>query len=252
MNRGILFSVLLHLCVLLLGFFGLPLMYQSPAEDLMIIPIEIYQVAEENNIPQQKKSKPVVKKNAAKKPVAKPTSPKPPIAAKPKTKPVSIPFQIKPKPKKKPKPPVVDAFESVLKTVEALEHQEPGEKDAFEAIQTMLQEQPHDPEKHLTVNEKTMIQQQMYRCWDILGGAKDAQSLSVRIRVRFDIIGNVIEVDPVDQLRYNAEGNRFYRALADSAIRAVHKCSPLEHLPREKFQSWKEIEFNFDPSQLVY
>jgi hypothetical protein len=52
-----------------------------------------------------------------------------------------------------------------------------------------------------------------------------------------------------DQMgRYTSEP--FFRAAADSALRAVFKCSPLKNLPPEKYGSWREMELNFDPQDL--
>ena len=36
-----------------------------------------------------------------------------------------------------------------------------------------------------------------------------------------------------------------------SAVRAVHKCSPLKNLPPEKYGSWREMEINFDPKEML-
>ena len=46
--------------------------------------------------------------------------------------------------------------------------------------------------------------------------------------------------------------DRFYRAAAESAMRAVQndKCSPLK-LPPDKYDRWKEITLTFDPSKMV-
>ena len=49
--------------------------------------------------------------------------------------------------------------------------------------------------------------------------------------------------------RYLSDGA--FKAAADSAIRAVHKSSPLKNLPADKYGSWKEFEINFDPKDLL-
>ena len=38
---------------------------------------------------------------------------------------------------------------------------------------------------------------------------------------------------------------------SDSALRAVHKCSPLKNLPIDKYGSWRAMELNFDPQDLL-
>jgi hypothetical protein len=54
----------------------------------------------------------------------------------------------------------------------------------------------------------------------------------------------------VDQVKYNADP--FFRAAADSAVRAVEdpSCNPLE-LPPDKYEQWKVIIFTFDPKQML-
>jgi hypothetical protein len=43
-----------------------------------------------------------------------------------------------------------------------------------------------------------------------------------------------------------------FRAAADSAVRAVYKCNPIKNLPTNKYNSWKEMRLNFDPSMQLY
>ncbi len=49
--------------------------------------------------------------------------------------------------------------------------------------------------------------------------------------------------------RYNSDS--FFRAAADSALRAVHECSPLKNLPPEKYDTWHYMELNFDPKDML-
>ena len=52
----------------------------------------------------------------------------------------------------------------------------------------------------------------------------------------------------INQLRYNTDS--FYRAAADSAMRAIFKCSPLD-LPPKKYDLWKTITVTFDPRTML-
>ena len=56
-----------------------------------------------------------------------------------------------------------------------------------------------------------------------------------------------------DQLRYSSDS--FYRAAADAARRAVYHpdCKVLDIPPEysEFYDEWKEIEFNFDPAEML-
>ena len=44
----------------------------------------------------------------------------------------------------------------------------------------------------------------------------------------------------------------FYRAVAESAVRSLQhpRCMPLE-LPLAQYDLWKDITFNFDPSEAL-
>jgi hypothetical protein len=44
-------------------------------------------------------------------------------------------------------------------------------------------------------------------------------------------------------------GDPYFRAAADSAIRAVHMCGPYQ-LPPEKYATWNEITITFDPREM--
>ena len=38
---------------------------------------------------------------------------------------------------------------------------------------------------------------------------------------------------------------------AESAIRAVRICAPYDMLPPEKYSAWRDIEFIFDPREML-
>jgi hypothetical protein len=54
----------------------------------------------------------------------------------------------------------------------------------------------------------------------------------------------------VDTMRYNSD--TYYRAAADSALRAVRnpQCNPLD-LPPQKYELWKTIVVTFDPRKML-
>jgi outer membrane biosynthesis protein TonB len=90
------------------------------------------------------------------------------------------------------------------------------------------------------------IQSQISQCWNIPIGAEDVQNIKVKLFIALTSTGAVTDVKIVDQLQYSTDN--VYRVVADSAIWAVKECSPLQGLPADKYDVWKEIEFNFDPS----
>ena len=116
---------------------------------------------------------------------------------------------------------------------------------------TTKSDAPYDDSMPLSITEKDMIRSQFIPCWTMPAGAKDAHTLAARVKLKLQADGTVIEatIAPDQQGRYNSD--MFFRAAADSAIRAAHKCSPIKNLPADKYNSWKEMELNFDPSELI-
>ena len=192
------------------------------------------------------------------KPKAKP-KPKPKPEAKPKPKPKRK--LAKAKPRRKPKPP--DAFTSVLKTVEKLkerpppkekkkEDKKPEKKESFEqqmAQALMSRTARHDPTRALAISEIDLVRQQIRECWNLPAGAKEAENLSIEIKMAMNPDGTVRQARILDQNRLQSDP--FFRAAAESALRAVLNphCNPLK-LPPEKYQLWQNMILIFDPRDM--
>ena len=192
------------------------------------------------------------------KPKAKP-KPKPKPEAKPKPKPIRK--LAKAKPRHKPKPP--DAFTSVLKTVEKLKAQpppkekkkednKPDKKETFEqqmAQALMSRTARHDPLRSLAISEIDLVRQQIRECWSLPAGAKEAEDLSIEIKMAMNPDGTVRQARILDQNRLQSDP--FFRAAAESALRAVLNphCNPLK-LPPEKYQQWQNMILIFDPREM--
>ncbi|NQU60988.1 MAG: hypothetical protein HQ512_07645 [Rhodospirillales bacterium] len=284
MRDGFFYSVLFHAAVLVVGYFGLPYIQRAPLLTDTPIMVEIVNVDEVTNAPAPK-PKPPKKTEDKKKPpppkkVIKTAAPPPPppkveekeeVAAlpvlkeKPKPKPKAEEKQ-KPKPrlaKAKPrrKPPPPDAFASVLKTVEKLKEQppekkkeekKPKKKETFEqqmAKALTSRDAKHNPLRPLAISEIDLVRQQIRECWNLPSGAKEAQNLSIEIRMVMNPDGTVRQARILDQSRL--QGDPFFRAAAESALRAVlnPRCNPLK-LPPEKYQQWQNMILVFDPSQM--
>ncbi|MBL6945700.1 MAG: energy transducer TonB [Rhodospirillales bacterium] len=185
--------------------------------------------------------------------------PKPKPEAKPKPKP---PAQLaKVKPRRKPKPP--DPFASVLKTVEELktkprpvkkvEEKKPEEKkETFESQISKALSTPrrtYNPQLPLTISETDMVKRQLAKCWSLPVGAKDAGSLEIEIHTVMNQDGTVREARISNEARM--QDNPFYRAMAESALRAVlnPRCSPLK-LPPEKYSEWQVMNLVFNPKEM--
>ena len=281
------YSVMFHAVVFMIGYVGLPYFKRPPTLIDAPIMVEIVNVDELTNAPPpapepEKKPEPEANKppppKKAPKAAAPPPPPKPdpevavlPPEPKPKAKPKPKPKpkqEAKPKPKqrlakvkprRKPKPP--DAFTSVLKTVEKLKRRpKPKEKkpekkkESFEQLKQMVQalSSPtvrHNPLRPLAISEIDLIRQQIRKCWSLPAGAKDAENLSIEIRMAMNPDGTVREARILDQGRLQSDP--FYRAAAESALRAVlnPRCNPLK-LPLEKYNLWRNMILIFDPRDM--
>ncbi|MYF07167.1 MAG: TonB C-terminal domain-containing protein [Rhodospirillaceae bacterium] len=101
----------------------------------------------------------------------------------------------------------------------------------------------------MTLSEIEAVRRQIQPCWNFPAGAQDAGSLRVLIRIWLNRDGSVRDAKVLDQGRL--AGNSKLRAAADAGLRAVNnpRCSPLR-LPPEKFDRWKVLTIDFDPSKL--
>ena len=100
----------------------------------------------------------------------------------------------------------------------------------------------------LTSSEMNMAVKQLAKCWNLPAGAKDAGSLEIEIHTVMNQDGTVREARIANQARMH--GDPHYRALAESALRAVlnPRCSPLK-LPLEKYDEWQVLNLVFNPQQ---
>ena len=54
----------------------------------------------------------------------------------------------------------------------------------------------------------------------------------------------------LDHERMNRPGQKFYKVLAESALRAVKLCQPLR-VPSTGYERWKELQLNFDAREML-
>ncbi len=286
MKNGAIFSIILHLSVLLLIFFGIPHLNNPNTELIQPIPVEIVTMDD----PEVSKAKvKTVKKAEPKKEEPKKTEPElaDPIPSKlsqPEEKPQLakldepevqlpelIPTPTKPKiapkltpqPRAKPKKIATRRKEQVAQPKKK-KPQEPDD-ELTSLLKNLQKNEPSTPEPAHTALESTQLgninnvlsmielgalRRQIAQCWNIPAGARDAQNLTVEIHVSVNPNGTVRHARIVDTGRINSDS--YYRAAAESALRAVlnPKCSPLK-LPPQKYEQWKEFTLRFDPKDML-
>ena len=223
MGRGALFSAGLHLLVILITIFGLPLFsneWEPPAEAL---PVELATVADMTNIPvrpEVKKPEPEAEKPKSNPEPPKPTPPPPPppapepeplpedavplpkekVEEKPEPKPEAPPERVVkldgPRPKVKPKPQPVEQPEEKLdlNKLSALLNKElkdpsPKTEDVAETPEETQQDLPPTQatrpttSAQMTLSEIDSIRAQIEQCWIVPAGARYAEELIVRVRI---------------------------------------------------------------------
>ena len=289
-QRSISYSVILHVAAALLLLVGIPVLLPTPPEPTpMVMSVELLPISEMSNVkPSNEPIREAKHAPAPPKPV-KPVTPPPQPPEKPKTAPDkptepvktepkpfdptegAEPVKDKPKPKeeKKPEKPQESDFDKMMrelkenekKTTEtkpadktppkAAPAETPGKDKTNVAENKTKSDAPYDASLPLSISEKDMIRSQFIPCWRAPMGAKDAGSLAVRVKVELaqDAVVKTAVVAPDQMGRYNSDV--VFRAAADAAVRAVHKCSPLKGMPADKYGTWSNMEINFDPKDMM-
>ena len=270
-QRSLKISAGAHIGALLLALFGLPvLLPEAPEPKPLVMTVEVLPISEITNV--KPSDKPIQDAKKAPTVMKKPTPPKP-VAAQPKP----TPKEDKPEPvektfdpdaekveveKKKPieskpteKPKDEKTLEQILADLE--KESKTSEKDAKDTVtqeeNKTKSEAPYDATQPLSLSEEDALKNAYIPCWSPPAGAKDAANLIVVLRAQYNPDGSLIDakLDSSLQGRYNSD--TFFRAAADSAMRAVKhpRCNPLKNLPASLFPKLKDTKITFDPRSMM-
>ncbi|MHA1189153.1 MAG: cell envelope biogenesis protein TolA, partial [Alphaproteobacteria bacterium] len=166
--------------------------------------------------------------------------------------------RLRPEPPKRvnlPKPPVVkkpdkEEAEFKLDDIAALlNKQEPaggGDPEPATTPQTFGSDAGTDSSA-MTQSEVEALKARLYQCWNPPRGVREAGSLRVTIGISLQPDGRLAAAPQVISSGFDP----LSKLAAESAIRAVQICAPYDILPRDKYQSWREIEFVFDPREML-
>ncbi|MBT5050214.1 MAG: hypothetical protein HOM58_17070 [Rhodospirillaceae bacterium] len=282
MRHAVFYSAGLHVAVVMVAYLGLPALLSKPVVQEVALPVDLVSLEDVIKKPVRRPKPPPPKKAPPPPPPeAKPEPPPPPIAApapepppppkakpkpklkkkaKPKPKPKKVPpvRRAKAAPKPKPKPKRPDQFKMLLKDLAKLkkEGQREQEKKPVVVLKPPPQVARRAPPVRSSIDQRlqaqrltALVKKQLAPCWSIPAGAKDAYSVKVAVQIRLNPDGKLRGVPRVvDTNRMRTDPA--FRAVADSAVRALHKCSPLK-LPYDQYDLWKNITFNFDPSDAL-
>ncbi len=267
-SRSVSLSIILHATALLVAAFGLPaLLPKTPEPVPLVMTVELLPITGITNVkpsdtPIQKEQKAPTPKTEKPVPPSvkeKPLEPPPPEKKfDPMENAEPLPSE-KPKPVEKPKEkpaekPAPDEFAALLNKLKQEEKTDTSKnaKDTTNATENKTKsDAPYDASLPLSLSETDAIRSQFIPCWRMPAGAKDPQSLTVTVKVKLQPDGTVLEavLDPSMRGRYSSDP--YFRAAADSALRATHQCSPLKNLPPDKYNTWRDMAITFSPQDLL-
>lgn len=276
-KRAMTYSGGMHALLLLIFILGLPSFLSAPdIEEPTAITVEILPISAMSNVKPSNRSKPK-KEQAQEK--AKPKEiiektledlkeekekPSPLVKTKdtpppaPKVEEESdAPEEEKPKeePKKIEKEQEEDPLDAILKGVRDTAAKDTKSAKAQEVADTSSasgnRSNSFDPNAPETIAIRDSIHNQIYLCWPMPAGARDAETLIVPLEIDYDKNGYPTKVVIAKSAMSKYRSDSFYRAAADTAVRSVKRCSPLKGLPPESYKTWQYVDMNFDPSKAL-
>ncbi len=264
-GRDISASLGLHVALAVVAGFWTPVMTALDTNDALL-PVDIVTVEEFTRLTRDRPKKEFLEKESAPaKPsphVAREKAPPPPAKAMPLPEPVrqkpvadistdqveKAPAETSPirqlRPVARPAPPKPKPVLDVSQ-IRALLNKTP---DTPAEAALVAEEDVASKNIRLTLNEIDAFRTQMRRCWNPPSGARNAEDLIVQVRVSLAPNG-MISAGPKVMNRRQL-GDPFFRAAAESVLRAIRRCQPFE-MPPEKYAAWRDIELKFDPGKML-
>jgi hypothetical protein len=245
----------------------LPFMTRDPISLPPIVSVELIQISDKTNIPFAPKARKVIDK--VKKEEKRVVSEQAPPSAKAKEKPDRIPLPDDKKDKKKLvekkqnpeeiKPQIRQSSEfekeELINTNEiAALIDKAKEEQAMEVIKKNNKLTQSNVKNTfatgLTLSEEDALRAQIFGCWSVPLGLPYDKDLLVRLKLELKKDGTILKSEVMDHQRMNKPGQKFYKILAESALRAVRLCQPLK-VPPTGYEKWKNIQLNFDPTEML-
>ena len=267
MTRSLIYSLAFHFIMILLTILSLPFMLRDPIDLPPIVSVELIQISDKTSIPYAPKTRKIIEEKK-KKEKERLVSEQAPPAAKAKEKPDRIPLPNEKKEEKKiikkkqnpeeikpeirqssefEKKEIVDTNQIAALIDKAKEEEAIKEKKTNKITQSS---QKNSFATSLTLSEEDALRAQIYGCWSVPLGLPYDENLLVRIKLQLKKDGTIMKSEILDHERMNRPGQRFYKVLAESALRAVRLCQPLK-VPPTGYDKWKDIQLNFNPTEML-
>jgi len=266
MTKSIFYSIIFHAMMIVLTALSLPFMTREPISLPPIVSVELIQITDKTNIPFAPKARKIIDK--VKKEEKRVVSEQAPPAAKAKEKPDRIPLPNEKKEekeivKKKQNP---EEIKPQIRQSSEFEKKEIIDTNQIAALIDKAKEEEavkkmddnkitQSTKKNsfatgLTLSEEDALRAQIFGCWSIPLGLPYDQDLLVRIKLSLKKDGSILKSEILDHERMNKPGQKFYKVLAESALRAVRLCQPLK-VPPTGYDKWKELQLNFNPTEML-
>ena len=243
-------------------------MLREPIDLPPIVSVELIQISDKTSIPYAPKARKIIEEKK-KEEKERLVSEQAPPAAKAKEKPDRIPLPNEKKEEKKivkkkqnpeeikpeirqssefEKKEIVDTNQIAALIDKAKEEEEAVKQKKTEKITQSSQKNSFATA--LTLSEEDALRAQIFGCWSVPLGLPYDENLLVRIKLQLKKDGTIMKSEILDHERMNRPGQRFYKVLAESALRAVRLCQPLK-VPPTGYDKWKDIQLNFDPTEML-
>ncbi len=268
MYKNIVISTGFHLLIIVIATLSLPFLAKTPIELPPIVSVELIQITDKTNIPFAPKAKKIIEKVKKKEKERVLSEQAPPKKIK-KEKPEAVPLpdekieKVKKIKEKKQNP---EKIETEIKQVSEFEKKELFDPNNIAALidkskenlaetsrttDKITQSQDRNVEPGgLSLSEEDALKAQIFGCWSIPLGLPYNENLLVRIKLKLKPDGTVIKSEILDHARMNSPGQKFYKVLAESALRAIRLCQPLR-VPSTGYERWKDLQLNFDASEML-
>ena len=267
MVRSLVYSLTFHSIMIILTIVTLPFMLREPVDLPPIVSVELIQISDKTNIPFAPKARKIIEETK-KKEEERVVSEQAPPAAKAKEKPDRIPLPSEKKEEKKivkkkqnpeeikpqirqssefEKKEIVDTNQLAALIDKAKQIEATKKKETNKITQSS---QKNSFDSGLTLSEEDALRAQIFGCWSIPLGLPYDQNLLVRIKLQLKKDGTIMKSEILDHERMNRPGQKFYKVLAESALRAVRLCQPLK-VPPTGYDKWKDLQLNFNPTEML-
>jgi hypothetical protein len=267
MIRSLIYSITFHSVLVLLTILSLPFMLREPIDLPPIVSVELIQISDKTSIPYAPKARKIIE-DTKKKEEERLVSEQAPPAAKAKEKPdrIPLPNELKEekqivKKKQNPeeiKPEIRQASEFEKKEIVDTSQiaaliDKAKEEEAVKQTETdklTQSSQKNSFATGLTLSQEDALRAQIFGCWSVPLGLPYDKDLLVRIKLQLKKDGTIIKSEILDHQRMNKPGQKFYKVLAESALRAVRLCQPLK-VPPTGYDKWKDLQLNFNPTEML-